>query len=573
MLLGIVPAFAWETERPSAYFAINSREDNAGTNDEASVGLGVHVQEYKENWYDDWRDGVTLRVIATANTRKAITYGQTVFSGLIDWVEATALTGITGDNSGVWLTLPFPVRFYGGPGYPYESAEYRSVWVSSNGFLSFDSDSTSYDPKPIPDESMPNTLLAVYWSDLDPTGGSIKYYSDSTIFVVLWDNVLNKRNGYRQTFEVIIEDLMVPGGGRGQNRIKFLYESVTWSSDAIVGIEDQEGYKGTMPNPFPQSGEGVMFTTLREAPEIKRITIKLQKSDSSAVIDIDTNTGPANMAPKGHNIVLLGEEPDPEGLLERAVTGYGSLLVSSVLKELLGVGFVGGLIIGGILVTIPLALDYARSLSPANVPPADIVDAYESDNLAYIRASADTASSWGWPVDASVGIQVYWVFNDHNTLDHSLTITAELEYYSYDSFNEVTLVSNTVTLSFMHEVEPKSVSIPVNITGSLGVDDQEDIYTFTIYVSTDPPIHVTMNPAPDADFDLEVLDSNGVVVGSSKNRGVGLTETIDYFVSETSTWYVKVLYYPGSNNGLYSLQITDPAGGGGGNWRIFMVPY
>jgi hypothetical protein len=72
------------------------------------------------------------------------------------------------------------------------------------------------------------------------------------MFVVLWDNVLNKRNGYRQTFEVIIEDFMVPSGGRGQNRIKFLYESVTWSSDAIVGIEDQEGEKGTMPSPFPR---------------------------------------------------------------------------------------------------------------------------------------------------------------------------------------------------------------------------------------------------------------------------------------------------------------------------------
>jgi hypothetical protein len=574
----VVPVFAWHIERPAANLEFNVHEDSAGSYDEASVGLGVEIFEYKENngmAPFNGRDGLMIRAIATANTRKGIIYGQTVFSGLYDWVEAVTETGITGDNSGAWFTLPFPVRFYGGPGYPYKSAEYNKVWVSSNGFLSFDTASTSADPAVIPNGASPNTLLAVCWSDLDPTGGSIRVYSDYSIFVVLWDNVLNKRNGVRQTFEVIIEDFQVPSGGRGQNRIRFLYESVTWSGDAIVGIEDQEGYKGTMPAPsWPQSGQGVMFYALKEAPEIKQITLNLQKSDTHAIVLIDQNY----WSLQGHNVKLDDPLQTGSDFFESAAKGYGSLLVSSVLKYVLGVGTVGGLIISATLVTIPLAIDYVRSLSPLNIPLADIHDAYESDPLAYIKASADTISALGWPVDASVGSQVFWVFNDDNNLEHSLSITAEVKYYSYITNTEHTLsVATPVTLTVSPESEFRQVHIPVTISGSVGVDDTQDsLWYFLGGYNFWHKISLTPYSAGDMSltlYDYDIYSGSTRFLAASDNPpGQAESITEGPFLGAYTYRLVKVTYKSGPNI-PYNLHIyTEPysggggGGGGGGGW-------
>lgn len=234
--IGVSPALAWEVEHPSdhVYFSPADRVEGFTTNADASVSVGVDIYAYEENYPDlpfSNHDGVRLRVSALANTRKGIEYSYTIVDYFpVPWVNASISTGIVDDNSGAWIDLPFPVFFYGGPGTQNKSAYYRKVWVSSNGFLSFDSPSNSPTPKHIPDQDSPNTVLAVYWADLDPAGGSINYYSDDSTFVVMWDNVLNKQNGNRQTFEVMIEDLMVPAGGRGQTRIRFLYDTVTWSN-------------------------------------------------------------------------------------------------------------------------------------------------------------------------------------------------------------------------------------------------------------------------------------------------------------------------------------------------------
>ena len=156
MLTWILPVSAqpeeptWQMYRPKLdpdhSIPINETVHNANTDDEASVGIGVHINHYKEDWsempFND-RDGVTFRVALTANTRKGIAYYCNPYFFVGDeWIEAVdPVPGVTCDNSGAWLniTLPDGVRFYGGPGYESHSAEYNKVWVCSNGFLSFDS--------------------------------------------------------------------------------------------------------------------------------------------------------------------------------------------------------------------------------------------------------------------------------------------------------------------------------------------------------------------------------------------------------------------------------------------------
>jgi hypothetical protein len=201
LLLGtltyVVPVFGqkegseWEMYRPSLppneSLPIEERVQNANTSDEASVGIGVYIMDYVENW--SWapyynRDGVHFRVAATANTRKGITYDCFGPSSILpdEWIDATepVKPGGLADNSGTWLNISFPICFYGGLGY-VPSFYYDKVWVCDNGFVSFDNESTSPNPTQIPDPEKPNALVAVHWVDLDPTvdGASIAYKDDS----------------------------------------------------------------------------------------------------------------------------------------------------------------------------------------------------------------------------------------------------------------------------------------------------------------------------------------------------------------------------------------------------------
>lgn len=152
------------------------------------MGLGVDV-----NWYVDnpapsvppfyGRDGFILNLVVTTNTRKAIYYTPEVSDGLeFDYVEPLPpYELVLGDDDGAWIDLRDPtggsyhVLFHSGPGL-HQGSEYTKVWVCSNGFICFDnSESTSPTPEYSPNAKPPNAVIAPYWSDLDPSGGSIRY--------------------------------------------------------------------------------------------------------------------------------------------------------------------------------------------------------------------------------------------------------------------------------------------------------------------------------------------------------------------------------------------------------------
>ncbi|MEO0190782.1 MAG: T9SS type A sorting domain-containing protein, partial [candidate division WOR-3 bacterium] len=149
------------------------------------------------------------------------------------WITTSTPTGITGDDQSKVFSLPFSFSFYG--------KSYNSVNICSNGFLSFTSTSTAYNPATIPNTAEPNALIAPFWRDLNPAGGgSITYYSGSDKFVVSWNAVKNFSNSNTQTFEVIL----YPNG-----EIVFQYKSVTNDVTTSIGIENQLGSSGKSINP------------------------------------------------------------------------------------------------------------------------------------------------------------------------------------------------------------------------------------------------------------------------------------------------------------------------------------
>jgi len=66
--------YAWEVERPAKNITIGERTENASTNGEASVGIGVAINYYTETPNDYGADFVSLNVSMTANSRIGITY-------------------------------------------------------------------------------------------------------------------------------------------------------------------------------------------------------------------------------------------------------------------------------------------------------------------------------------------------------------------------------------------------------------------------------------------------------------------------------------------------------------------
>lgn len=211
-------AWAWEIDRPRQNVELEDRTESAYTNGKVSVGLGAAIDHYTEN-YDPYggRDYVNMNVSMTANSRLGITYSKEEMSSC--WIPKDQLTNPTemfnvGDDWGMWVNFPswFVFRFYGGK----DSAKYKSVWVSSNGFVSFDlSNSTSSSPTNIPWDGPPNNLIAALWTDLriDSSASIIMGLYERGLpgrtsllyFVITWNNALHEQSGERLTFQIALE--------------------------------------------------------------------------------------------------------------------------------------------------------------------------------------------------------------------------------------------------------------------------------------------------------------------------------------------------------------------------------
>ncbi len=267
-------ASTWQLERPAGAITVKERTENKGSDDAAAVGLGVSIGNYVEDYQPyGGRDYVAMNVSMTGNSRRAISYTAANLSrtwiGDVDFDAGSKLMLFDGstqtyDDAGKWVQFPswFTFRFYGG----HDSAEYKSVWVCTNGFLSFNlANSTSS----IPSYMMPN-LVAPLWTDLRVDNQSYVVagtYSRGMpgrsdvidYYVVIWNNVLPwipgiGQTGPRLTFEVLLQIAQPwasePGGLGDDNRqsdIYFTYYSVGALNPIVqfaYGIGNQEGSVG-----------------------------------------------------------------------------------------------------------------------------------------------------------------------------------------------------------------------------------------------------------------------------------------------------------------------------------------
>jgi subtilisin family serine protease len=106
----------------------------------------------------------------------------------IEWVEATDVLRLSGDNVAVAVALPFSFPFY--------DQLYDTAYVSTNGFLNFLAPNTSYMNEPIPSQTafLPNAAIYAYWDDLyvdaaSTIGTKVIGAAPDRAFVIQWQHV------------------------------------------------------------------------------------------------------------------------------------------------------------------------------------------------------------------------------------------------------------------------------------------------------------------------------------------------------------------------------------------------
>jgi hypothetical protein len=174
------------------------------------------------------------------------------------WVEINGsgtATGLGDDNYTGLIPLGFTFNYYG--------TDYTSVYIMSNGWLSFVDQNAWYQEQDFPYNDACVAPISALSTDLDPGDGGEVYYqmlgtAPNRTFIVEWDSVPHHVFGGSNTFEIILYE--------GSNEIIFQYSSLTYTN-VNIGIEDQSQTIGLTYPDAPSNGLAILFYT-NHAPDI-----------------------------------------------------------------------------------------------------------------------------------------------------------------------------------------------------------------------------------------------------------------------------------------------------------------
>lgn len=167
-----------------------------------------------------------------------VSNGTTAFAdactgGMVQTLIADDEEEFPADDEGTTgaITLPTGFDFYGNP--------VSEIYVSSNGFLSFDPLDFSYYQGAIPDSGDPNHLVAPYWVDL--VGVTVCTKTVGSKFVVQWTGAeLDFIFTYPVQFQAIIDT--------SNETIEFVYgpdqDTVADGLYSTIGVENEDGSDG-----------------------------------------------------------------------------------------------------------------------------------------------------------------------------------------------------------------------------------------------------------------------------------------------------------------------------------------
>lgn len=355
---------------------------------------------------------------------------------VIPGVNVNQPVGISGDNASILVQLPFTVLYYG--------VNYTSLWVYSNGFISFTSGNyAGTSPRSLPNNNMRDAIVAPFWRVLKLSqGGSIKtgHIIDSwpgdnglgSYQVFTWDSIPDQ-NGHLQTFQLLLEDR--PDWSYDlQNKIYFQYLSITNDMPTTIGVQDRLGHHGEsyqLSQISNQTAGGMI--DYGHGYRLSGLEYTVTKSDSNAELTPDGNLE------DGWNVDLNSTGTHTPPSFWSTVIEIGA----QTLLDAIGAGEV----VDGLFVLYDLT---SAAASDAYVPASGtLVAAGPGANQASgivccdsQGAPYDGSFAGGYPFDASFTDGVYWYMLDAGSQNHTITVTATAIYLdsNYNGYSVSTAV-------------------------------------------------------------------------------------------------------------------------------------
>jgi hypothetical protein len=203
-------------------------------------------------------------------------------------------TGAGGARSDDGSTLAINIAAIFGAGLDFFGHTYNSLYINSNGNITFGGPNSSYTPSQIT-AGVNNPIIAPFWADVDTRGGAAAatpggnstgsnqvYYSldaDNHVVTVTWDDV-----GFYGAHTNALDafQLQLIGIGDGNFDIVFRYEDINWTSGDASG--GSGGLGGTAARAGYSAGDGVHYFELGGS------------GDQSAMLALDNTSGNTGIA-------------------------------------------------------------------------------------------------------------------------------------------------------------------------------------------------------------------------------------------------------------------------------------
>ncbi len=466
-----------------------------------------------------------------------------------NWIDISSTGTIISEGDDILeeLILPFTFTFYG--------EDYTTVNVCSNGFLSFNSTSTTYDNTTIPNTTTPNALLAAFWDDLKATGssfGNIYYQNFSTYSVIQWENVSHYNSATpvnNETFQVILYN---------NGDIKYQYKTILDDADCTIGIENQAGDDGlllTYNNTFLENEYAIMFTSGASTNNWLSLSSDalVIPEGSSETITVNFDARDLELGTYNKNIFVITNDPDhqeitipvtllvggsttPDILVDKQAIDFGTVMTNDEILESITITNIGGeTLTGNVSATNNFTLTEARGNVSKNDILADHKGLRRVRNLDF---SLEPAQS-----------KIYY-------LSHTTAIADSYE-------GDLTITSN--------DPENSEIAIPLTLEvlnpGLISIDPQS--IELTLQVDQTTSRDLTISNTGDLDLNctltLQANENRDVFeIFSANFDDSDLTGwDIDYLYSADHTWHIAEDYSGSSIDGSSFLFIDSDAAGSG----------
>jgi len=246
-------------------------------------------------------------------------------------VQITNWQGTLDDGYTGAIPIGFEFEFYG--------IAYTNVYVSTNGFISFSSLTSSYYTNdPIPDSGEPNNIICPFWDDLDGrTQGTVHYLQDGNRFILQYTNWQRYSGSGSLTFQLVLNS---------NDRINFYYNNLVGElTSSTIGIENNDGSMGLQVTYNAAYLENELAVQIAADPEwliLSHLGGTLYNGASASII-LNIDTGELELGDYSIDLVVTSNDPNnPEVTIPITMTvtneipvELASLLAENVLDEVI----------------------------------------------------------------------------------------------------------------------------------------------------------------------------------------------------------------------------------------------